>query len=354
MGSENDMAELEAASVPVTHEACRNCANPCDEGHDEYPAKFGADYESEMRGSVKPYHRQVVISTGKTDWPHDISDEKDTLAAYLTDAQNELSKKHKPKPSHSQQNGTGTEKEPVVRLSKQPEGVLRSSDATRLSILNGSHTSCSTETNQQTVIVLPDYIAVCDVPPSKAASVSLWKSALDPAVDRFGVTSEGNTFQTWTLPYSCVILLCSHKKRDNRCAIAAPKLETAFIQHLQHAGWSVDTQLEDLSCTGEPLEKSTQSPEERAVEAIRRLKVIGEGGKHRALVIKNSHVGGHKFAGNVIIYKPQGSGIWYGRVTPHEVDAIVKSTIIDGKVFPALLRGGLDISRPGCQSLNDW
>lgn len=126
-----------------------------------------------------------------------------------------------------------------------------------------------------------------------------------------------------------------------------------------------------MSCTGEPLEKCAKSPEERADEALRRLRVIGEGGKHRALVLKNSHLGGHKFAGNVVvritvltlfpdidhwaqIYKPQGSGVWYGRVTPHEVDAIVKSTVIDGRILPALLRGGLDISRPGCQSLNDW
>ena len=33
--------------------------------------------------------------------------------------------------------------------------------------------------------------------------------------------------------------------------------------------------------------------------------------------------------------------MWYGRVTPHEVDAIVKETIIGGKVLAPLLRGGM-------------
>ena len=54
------------------------------------------------------------------------------------------------------------------------------------------------------------------------------------------------------------------------------------------------------------------------------------------------------------IYFPQGSSVWYGRVTPHEVHAIVQHTILGGKVLPQLLRGGLGIARPGCASLLDW
>ena len=54
------------------------------------------------------------------------------------------------------------------------------------------------------------------------------------------------------------------------------------------------------------------------------------------------------------IYTPQGVSIWYGRVTPHNVDAVVRETILGGKILPPLLRGGLNISRPGHTSLNDW
>ena len=54
------------------------------------------------------------------------------------------------------------------------------------------------------------------------------------------------------------------------------------------------------------------------------------------------------------IHTPQGSSVWYGRVTPHEVESIVENTIIKGLVLPPLLRGGLNISRPGCISLLDW
>lgn len=54
------------------------------------------------------------------------------------------------------------------------------------------------------------------------------------------------------------------------------------------------------------------------------------------------------------IYTPQGAGVWYGRVSTHEVDSVVANTIEDGLVLPKLLRGGVNISRPGCSRLHDW
>lgn len=53
------------------------------------------------------------------------------------------------------------------------------------------------------------------------------------------------------------------------------------------------------------------------------------------------------------IYTPQGSGIWYGRVQSHHVDAIVSETLEEGKILPELLRGGLNISTKR-KSLLEW
>ena len=63
-----------------------------------------------------------------------------------------------------------------------------------------------------------------------------------------------------------------------------------------------------------------------------------------------SHVGGHRFAGNVIVYIPPsvttnrlaGKGIWYGRVKPGHVEGIVEETIVKGRVIGELFRGGID------------
>lgn len=56
------------------------------------------------------------------------------------------------------------------------------------------------------------------------------------------------------------------------------------------------------------------------------------------------------------IYTPTGSGVWYGRVSTHEVEAIVAQTLEEGLILAPLLRGGINITRkPGCaRTLNDW
>lgn len=65
-----------------------------------------------------------------------------------------------------------------------------------------------------------------------------------------------------------------------------------------------------------------------------------------------SHIGGHKFAGNVIVYLPPdednwdqgGKGFWYGRVGGQaDVEKIVNQTIVEGKIIEELFRGGVGI-----------
>jgi (2Fe-2S) ferredoxin len=55
-----------------------------------------------------------------------------------------------------------------------------------------------------------------------------------------------------------------------------------------------------------------------------------------------SHVGGHNIAGNMIIYRPGWKqGIWYGRVSPCDVDDIIRETVVGGKILARYWRGGL-------------
>ena len=85
---------------------------------------------------------------------------------------------------------------------------------------------------------------------------------------------------------------------------------------------------------------------------------IGEdrNGDQTVLLGLVSHIGGHKFAGNVIVYLPidwrgQGQtkpnplgevGIWYGRVEPKHVRGIVEETVLGRRVIADLLRGAVD------------
>lgn len=149
----------------------------------------------------------------------------------------------------------------------------------------------------------------------------------------------------------------------------------AFSEALHREGWDVHTQLEEP--TGPSLEDFNHSDEDKEAEMQRRLQELDEDIHKKALILKTSHIGGHKYAGNVIvsshgrtrtrrvthrliftrfyqIYMPQGSGVWYGRVSTHEVYPIVQNTILGGRILPPLLRGGVNLSRPDCKRLNDW
>lgn len=137
-------------------------------------------------------------------------------------------------------------------------------------------------------------------------------------------------------PHAAVILLCSQRTRDARCGQSAPLLRREFERHLRARGLYRD--LDDERPGG-----------------------VG--------VYFISHVGGHKYAANVIVYRrrdfewykkedsskhDQGEkgedgavqGIWLARVRPEECENIVRFTVLQGKlVKPDQLRGGFDRER---------
>ena len=120
-----------------------------------------------------------------------------------------------------------------------------------------------------------------------------------------------------------IVLICGHMERDKRCGIYGPILLEEFNKRLPSTANSTATLV--------------------------------------------SHTGGHRFAGNVIIYIPPdfiptighfapssskenqsiphklaGSGIWYGRVEPESVKQIVNETILGGRIVGKHFRGGID------------
>ena len=79
---------------------------------------------------------------------------------------------------------------------------------------------------------------------------------------------------------------------------------TGLTSILERQGWEVHTQLEDPSSYGlTPLEDLAGTPEEKDAEILRQLKAHDAATceTKRALILKTSHIGGHKFAGNCIV-----------------------------------------------------
>lgn len=349
--SEGTHVALEAAGVPVSFADCRKCPNPCEDGHEEYPHRVAStiDRTSEMLGSVRPYRRQVVISTGKSDWQRSVTSEHGSLASYLAAIEEAAPTTH----TGFSTPGTlpGTPSSTSLYLPSAVAGIFRDSETHAVSILNGSHDTLSKDHDHESVLIFPDYKVVAEVPRSLNGARDLWRNSVNPSVPRPGLSSGSSAVNSWVIPYACVILICSHRRRDARCAIVAPKLEYAFSESLEREGWEVHTQLDNP--TGPPLEEYADGDEKES-ELNRRLQELDHEPVKRALIIKTSHIGGHRYAGNVIIYMPQGAGIWYGRVSTHEVEPIVQTTILGGRILPPLLRGGVNLARPDCKRLNDW
>lgn len=92
------------------------------------------------------------------------------------------------------------------------------------------------------------------------------------------------------------VFVCVHAARDERCGRCGPPLLAAMREAVAEAG------LEDV-----------------AVRAT-------------------SHVGGHKYAGNLLIYP---EGVWYGYVRPDDAGRVVRDHLVDGRILADLHRGSM-------------
>lgn len=147
-----------------------------------------------------------------------------------------------------------------------------------------------------------------------------------------------------------MVLICGHGGRDARCGIYGPVLRAEFERLLPEAGVRVLKGAEPAEWSGEESEAEQASKEEDEHGS--------EMGQPTARVGLVSHIGGHIFAGNVIVYIPPsaklrngsahplaGKGIWMGRVEPKHVQGIIEKTILEGSVIADMFRGGIDAER---------
>jgi (2Fe-2S) ferredoxin len=184
------------------------------------------------------------------------------------------------------------------------------------------HDGKEVEANQPTtVLILPSFTFVDSV--SQADVPNLVHQFIDTPADEKNGTDQvckegGMTTRPCELDY--VILLCSHRRRDARCGITAPLIKRELERHLRPLG--LDRDADDSRPGG-----------------------VG--------VFFVSHVGGHKFSANVLIYRKKDQQmIWLARVRPEHCEGIVKYTILRGKVVhpETQLRGGFDQIR----GLTSW
>lgn len=139
-----------------------------------------------------------------------------------------------------------------------------------------------------------------------------------------------------------LILICGHGGRDMRCGILGPLLRDEFEKQLERKGVEV---------LKGPVQIQTDAETQQ---------IEGSSGarKDTARVGVISHIGGHKFAGNIIIYIPPGKkladgsphpfaghGLWYARAEPKHVEGLIEQTLVKGNIVADMFRGGIDPQR---------
>jgi (2Fe-2S) ferredoxin len=175
-----------------------------------------------------------------------------------------------------------------------------------------SLTSTSTSTEEEnatTVLLLPSFQFIDNV---TIPSVPELVSRFIDNDNNTSTASESSSLKPRSCPHDYVVLLCSHKRRDARCGTSAPLIKKELERHLRPAGLYRDSNDERPGGVG---------------------------------IYYVSHVGGHKFSANVLVYRrEEGQLIWLARIRPEHCEGIVKYTILQGKVVhPEFqLRGGFD------------
>lgn len=178
---------------------CEGCHEPC-EDHTQFPSYLEFDTESPLLGSMKPYGRHFMISTGQSDWVEHIEEDKGTLAANL---------------------------QALIAESPMPwrTFITNTSLVPQHSTVNGG----------TDVIILPENIVIGNVAPEDAQLVydifvKLPLPTSDAALDLNIAFKEYDLKEIGVYPnlFENMILICSHRKRDKRCGVTAPILNREF------------------------------------------------------------------------------------------------------------------------------
>ncbi|CAI7628656.1 unnamed protein product [Penicillium viridicatum] len=257
------------------------CLNDCTDCTIQFPSKVKIETSRPLYGEIKEFHAHVLVATGQSDW----------------------------KEKHVE-NMTGSLMEAFDEAKSDHGRIMVSA-----SNLTSPEQSTTEETSSKatTVLILPSFTYVDSVTQTDVPDlISRYIDHPTEQQNGNGTISPAKGMSARPCELDYVILLCSHGRRDARCGITAPLIKRELERHLRPLG--LDRDADDSRAGG-----------------------VG--------IYFVSHVGGHKFSANVLIYRKKDQQmIWLARVRPEHCEGIVKYTVLQGKVVhpESQLRGGFD------------
>jgi len=327
-----------------------DCTHDCDSCEVRLPKKWSIDESDDLYGHVKGWSRHLIVATGKTDWVRDVAEEKGSVMEAVDKHNDEiaggrlmLSASNIPVPDHLGEGIGPYGKDRPTRLLLMPafqwvEGVTPNSVPTLIqSVINTAPTNTQ-PLKKASALESPSSTETSENNAAEAPTHALGQLGLSPENLPDGVSLRA-------CPHRYLILLCSQATRDARCGQSAPLLRKELERHLRPLGLYRDL--------------SDERPGGVGVYFI-------------------SHVGGHKYSANMMIYRKaspkrtvteqvsagsdaimnggawdrsndiyEGEAaqcIWLARVRPEDCENIIRYTVLQGKVVKPerQLRGGFD------------
>ena len=312
------------------------CESPCSV-HPHYPGHLKID-DGDMRGSVKRHRRHILVAQGRpySRWPEEVTDQADAYITALTDLIRDREGRIGYKVRVSETDAKPVTDEDGEAGEAQQEEELSGSAAADGEV---DRVAAAGSLDRADLYVFPDMLLF---PAVSRASLAQWvdgllvadkgamhfkqqhatvaaervRQAERAAAAAVAAGSAGGAAEDSALPdidfecrvvSGCAMLICAHKLRDKRCGVTGPilakQIQLESEERQQAEERENDTRAQQRIRDGLP--PSTSAPLSSQLPV-------------RTLLI--SHIGGHKYAGNVIAYP---AGVWYGRVTPCHVHLLL-------------------------------
>ncbi|TPX10174.1 uncharacterized protein E0L32_001371 [Thyridium curvatum] len=352
---QGDMAHATVADIfprTVPEVDGDDCSHDCESCTVKYPRGFKVEESDVLYGHVKGWETHVLVATGKSDWVRDVEDEKGSVMQAVGKAEKPsngrlmLSASNIPTPDHSNDYSKPT----TVLLLPAFQIIENVTPESVPTLISEFVNKGPTNTSALHPVSLPRQLSAAPPPGSDAAAV----------IAAAGLASR-------PCPHSALVLLCSQKTRDARCGQSAPLLRRELERHLRPLGLYRDLDDERpggvgiyfISHVGGHKYSANvmvyRRPDAFGLDGLERArlapgKAVAPATAHKRKAATENGIAAAAAAANGTEKEEEdgdvgaGQCIWLARVAPEDCENLVKYTILQGKVVkPARqLRGGFD------------
>ncbi|KAG5354545.1 Altered inheritance of mitochondria protein 32 [Yarrowia sp. B02] len=287
------LPDLEFSTPKKTVNFCDKCPGPDIET--PYTRVFPPEHEDAIdykKSMPAAFHlRHLLISTGDRKWPKAIEKDQGSLAFEIAEKRHEFPLRSKMAKGGILVSNTtlpSVEGHEEGNGEKSGSGSAESAKSSE-SVSNGSTESSDSSITTSSAYLFPDNLVIKNIPHNQTEEfleTLLEENDEIRAIklkEKFGAVD--NSSDLW--------LVCGHSERDVRCGDIGPLI-------------------------------------------LAEMDEIKPEGTQTGLI---SHIGGHAFAGNVLLFSGKtGQSAWFGRVRPEHIQGLVKEWK-DGRIVKELYRG---------------